>query len=174
MYQTQSFHPASPLLGRYEPSLPAVSYYDPAWFEREQKQIWARNWVYAGRSNDLPAMTMRRLSVAGQNLILVQATRTARSRAFTIPAGIAGRSCAARRSAASPRGSSSAPITSGATRFQESSSGRPLRTLTDDFRKGDYGLFPVHVREWNGFVFVCLADNPPDFSQGAGSGRRHL
>ena len=72
MYQTQSFHPASPLLGRYEPSLPAVSYYDPAWFEREQKQIWARNWVYAGRSNDLSAMTMRRLSVAGQNLILVK------------------------------------------------------------------------------------------------------
>jgi Rieske 2Fe-2S family protein len=164
MYQTQSFHPASPLLGRYEPSLPAVSYYDPAWFEREQKQIWARNWVYAGRSNDLPAMTMRRLSVAGQNLILVKDQdgsitcfhNTCRHRGSEL-CGAAERSLTSRL------------IVCPYHQWSYSLSGKLVGTsfasATGDFRKEDYGLFPANVREWNGFVFVCLADNPPDFSR---------
>ena len=34
---------------------------------------------------------------------------------------------------------------------------------TDDFRKDDHGLLPVQVTLWNGFLFLCLADEPPDF-----------
>ena len=63
---------SSPLLDNCPASLPANFYFDATHYAREQKQIWARNWVYAGRANDLPAMTLRRLSVAGENLILVK------------------------------------------------------------------------------------------------------
>ena len=51
-------------------TLPAHAYYDEAWFQREQRAIWARNWVNVGRTIDLSAGTMRRIEVAGQNLIL--------------------------------------------------------------------------------------------------------
>jgi glycine betaine catabolism A len=57
MNQMQIPHPASPLLAHCEPSLPALAYYDPAWFADEQKAIWAKSWVYAGRVNDLPGRT---------------------------------------------------------------------------------------------------------------------
>ena len=34
--------------------------------------------------------------------------------------------------------------------------------------KADHGLFPVHVQQWNGFLFLCLADAPPEFRPDAG------
>ena len=35
----------------------------------------------------------------------------------------------------------------------------PYASPTPDFRKEDHGLLKVHVKEWNGFLFVCLADD---------------
>ncbi len=40
-----------------------------------------------------------------------------------------------------------------------------VRLANGRFQKDDYGLYSVHVREWNGFVFVCLADDAPDFAK---------
>ncbi len=37
--------------------------------------------------------------------------------------------------------------------------------MGSEFRKEDYGLIPVAVHEVAGLVFVCLGENPPDFSQ---------
>ncbi|MCB1448468.1 MAG: Rieske 2Fe-2S domain-containing protein, partial [Rhizobiaceae bacterium] len=72
MNQMQIPHPASPLLPHCAPTLPASAYSDPQWFRDEQTRIWARSWVHAGRLADLPPMTMRRVEIAGQNLILVR------------------------------------------------------------------------------------------------------
>lgn len=38
------------------------------------------------------------------------------------------------------------------------------RLMPDDFDKSEYGLHPVQVRVAEGFIFISLADNPPDFS----------
>jgi Rieske 2Fe-2S family protein len=38
------------------------------------------------------------------------------------------------------------------------------RLMPDDFDKAKYGLHPVQVRVAEGFIFISLADNPPDFS----------
>jgi Rieske 2Fe-2S family protein len=38
------------------------------------------------------------------------------------------------------------------------------RLMPDDFDKSEYGLHPVQVRVADGFIFISLADNPPDFS----------
>lgn len=54
-------NPQSPLLDHCPQSLPAEAYFDAEWYRREQRAIWARNWVYLGRLNDLPIGTMRRL-----------------------------------------------------------------------------------------------------------------
>ncbi len=164
MDQAQSFHPASRLLDRCEPSLPAATYYDPGIFEQEQKLIFARNWVYAGRSNDLPPMTLRRVPVAGQNVILLKDQEgaiscfhnTCRHRGSELCSG-------------SERQLKSRLITCPYHQWGYSFSGTLVSTpnvvLTPDFRKEEHGLFPVHVREWNGFMFVCLADEAPDFAK---------
>lgn len=164
MDQSPSFHPASPLLGRFEPSLPATSYYDPVCFEREQRLIWARNWVYVGRSNDLPAMTVRRVSVAGQNLILVKD----QDGAITCFHNTC-RHRGAELCSAAERGLTSRLIVCPYHQWSYSLAGKlvgtPFVSRTADFNKADYGLYSVHVREWNGFVFVCLADEAPDFAK---------
>ena len=63
-------HAQSPLLNHCPDSLPASAYFDADWFRREQKAIWAKDWVHVGRLNDLKPGTMRKVTVAGQNLIL--------------------------------------------------------------------------------------------------------
>jgi Rieske 2Fe-2S family protein len=44
----------------------------------------------------------------------------------------------------------------------------------EDVDRTQYGLIPVHLREWLGYVWVCIADEPPSFEEtvsGAVAGR---
>ena len=66
MNQMHAPAPGSPLLDHCPETLAASCYLDPDWFARERTMIWARHWVYVGRFNDLPDMTMRRITVAGE------------------------------------------------------------------------------------------------------------
>ena len=154
----------SPLLTHCPESLPALSYFDAGWFERERQGIWMRDWIYAGRANDLIPLTLKRLDVAGQNLILVKdAQGTIRCFHNT---------CRHRGSelcGAPERKLGSALITCPYHQWSYDLSGKLVRTafatLTSDFKKEVHGLLAVAVREWSGFLFVCLKTNPPDFSK---------
>ncbi len=152
----------SPLLDHCPPSLPATWYYDPDHHREELRRIHARNWIHIGRVEEFPAMTVRRIEVAGQNLIAVND-----------PAG--GIACfhntcrhrGAELCAAPETRLKSKLITCPYHEWSYGLDGRlvrvPYATPTADFRKEDHGLLPVHVKQWNGFVFVCLADDPPPF-----------
>ena len=154
--------PSSPLLDHCPATLPANAYYDADHFAREQKTIWARNWVYAARANDMAAMSMRRLSVAGENLILVKDAEGA----FTCFHNTC-RHRGAELCQASEKRLKSKLIACPYHGWTYDLKGRLVRTpfvsITPDFKKEEQGLFEVAVKEWNGFVFVCLADDPPDF-----------
>lgn len=163
MNQMQIPHPASPLLAHCEPALPALAYHDPDWYARELKTIWTNSWVYAGRVNDLPLMTMRRVEIAGQNLILVR-DRDGAITAFH-------NSCRHRGSelcAEPEKALSSKLISCPYHQWSYGLDGRLVRTpfvsITPDFRREDFSLFCAHVHVWNGLIFLCLADDPPDFA----------
>ena len=50
----------------------------------------------------------------------------------------------------------------------------PNLTQMEDVDRTQYGLIPVHLREWLGYVWVCIADEPPSFEEtvsGAVAGR---
>ncbi|MBI2718099.1 MAG: aromatic ring-hydroxylating dioxygenase subunit alpha [Rhizobiales bacterium] len=154
----------SPLLDRCPDSLPAHYYFDPAHHDLELKRIWRRNWIYAGRVNDLPAMTVRRLAIAGENLILVKDGdgtiacfhNTCRHRGAEL--------C----SAAETRLAAKlivCPYHAWAYDLKGNLRSTPYVSVTGDFRKEDHGLFKVNVRLWNGLIFICLADPPPDFER---------
>ncbi|MBX9456276.1 MAG: aromatic ring-hydroxylating dioxygenase subunit alpha [Rhizobium sp.] len=155
-------HPASPLLPHCEPSLPALAYYDPDWFAEERQKIWAGHWIYAGRVNDLPPMTMRRVEIAGQNLIVVRD----REGAITVFHN----TCRHRGSelcTEPEKALTSKLISCPYHQWSYGLDGRLVRTpfvsITPDFRKEDFSLYGVSVRLWNGFIFLCLADDPPPF-----------
>jgi glycine betaine catabolism A len=163
---TLHHHPNSPLLDHCPEGLPARAYYDPAWFAAEQKAIWARNWVYAGRKADLALASMRRLTIAGVNVILccdpdgtiTAFHNTCRHRGAEL--------CSADQQAMGKL------ITCPYHAWSYSTSGRLISTAhatpTDDFVRDDYGLFPVTVQDWNGCLFLCLADTPPDLAPDLG------
>lgn len=154
----------TPLLDHCPESLPAVWYHDPAHFALERDRIWRRNWLYAGRVNDLPVLTVRRLHLAGDNLLLTRDRdgtiscfhNTCRHRGSEL--------CAEDQTRLRTR-----LITCPYHAWSYDLQGRLVRTPfvseTADFRKEDHGLLPVHVKLWNGFIFVCLAPEAPDFDR---------
>lgn len=157
---------SSPLLDHCPETLPARSYFDPDWFARERRSIWRNNWVHVGRLRDLAAGTMRRVEVAGQNLVLCR-DRDGNVAAFHNTCRHRGAElCSA---AEKPLGKL---ITCPYHNWAYDLSGRLVSTAfatpTADFDKSDHGLFPVHLKNWNGFLFACLADTPPALSPDMG------
>ncbi|MFO1032948.1 MAG: aromatic ring-hydroxylating dioxygenase subunit alpha [Hyphomicrobiales bacterium] len=156
-------HPLSPLLSHCPESLPARWFHDPAHYALEQKHIFARNWIHVGRLNDLPPLTVRRISVAGENLILVKDQQghitcfhnTCRHRGSELC--VAGEMKLKARLITCPYHEWAYDLGGNLVRI-------PYATPTNDFKKEEHGLLKVHVRLWNGFIFVCLADTPPDFN----------
>lgn len=49
--------------------------------------------------------------------------------------------------------------------FDKDGSLLKARLMPDDFDRADHGLHPVHVEVIEGYIFISLADNPPDFSK---------
>ncbi len=153
----------SPLLDHCPPTLPARSYIDLAAFEHDLKNIWGNSWVYVGRVNDLAPSTVRRLSIAGQNLILVRDGEgkitcfhnTCRHRGAEL--------CSV-----AERALKSKLIVCPYHQWSYATNGDlvhiPFASPTDDFDRSAHGLLVVHTHAWNGFLFVCLADKPPPFS----------
>lgn len=162
MNQMHMPHSSSPLLDHCPPTLPASCYFDADWYSREQKSIWSRNWIYVGRFNDLKPMTMRRISVAGENLIVIR-DRDGNVTCFHNTCRHRGSELCTEHE----KQLSSKLISCPYHQWSYSLDGRLVRTpfisVTEDFRKEDHGLFNVDVKLWNGFVFVCLADDPPPF-----------
>jgi Rieske 2Fe-2S family protein len=147
----------SPLLDHCPPTLPRAAYVDPAWFAAEQRAIWTRDWVCAGRIDAFPEGTIRRVTLAGQSVIVLR--DGPHLRAFHNVCRHRGAElCAADQ----PR--RGRLIRCPYHDWAYDTAGRLVSTAhatpTADFRKDDHGLLPVAVTLWNGFVFLSLADNP--------------
>ena len=171
-HPAQSLAPSSPLLDHCPPMLPARAYFDPRWFEAEREHVWKREWVHVGRLADLAPGTMRPVTMAGQNLLLVHGEdgtlaafrNTCRHRGAEL--------CGAEQKLRGLR------ITCPYHQWAYDLNGRLVSTAfatpTADFRREEHGLFRVHLHQWCGFLFVCLADEPPDFEDAPDVGTASL
>jgi Rieske 2Fe-2S family protein len=163
MNHRSSFHPASPILDFCPPSLPARWYTDPAHHARELAAIQAQSWIYVGRVNDLAPLTLRKVEIAGQRLFLVKDDKGG-IRCFY-------NTCRHRGSELCQQHEQrlkSKLITCPYHEWSYDLSGRLVRVPhvpeTPGFDKEAHGLFSAQVKLWNGFIFVCLSDDPPDFA----------
>ena len=146
------------------PGLPASAYYDADRFQLEMARIWYRNWVYVCRASELPAArSYRSFEVGSQRLILVRDEDGA-VRAFH-------NTCRHRGAALclEPHGElRSAHLVCPYHAWVYSLKGDLLRTSSRrnpaGFETADHGLYPVQVKDWQGFLFVSLAAAPPDFA----------
>jgi len=158
--------PAQGYLGLIEntPGLPAAAYYDADRFQLELARIWYRNWIYVGRSTELPtARSFRTFEVGDQRLILVRDEDGA-VRAFHNTCRHRGAALCLETQGVLRSASLVCPYHAWTYNLQ----GELLRTSSkrnpQDFDARDHGLYAVQVRDWQGFLFVSLSANPPDFA----------
>jgi glycine betaine catabolism A len=173
MEQNLALDPSSPLLDHCPAALPARVYYDADHFERERKSIWVRNWVYAGRINDVAPMTVRRLAVAGQNLILVKDADGALTCFHNTCRHRGAELCRAEETRLKSK-LISCPYHGWSYDLRGKLVRTPFVSVRGDFRNEEHGLFPARLREWNGFIFVCLAEDPPPFAAAPNPGPNAL
>jgi Rieske 2Fe-2S family protein len=142
------------------PTLPGRYYTDPAIFEREQRNIFERQWVYVCRAQDVPSPgRFVRATLGNENVIVVRGhdqelrafLNVCRHRGATLcltDSGDAGRSIRC-------------PYHSWSYRLDGSLMSAPNWPAMGAVDKADYGLHPVHLTEWHGLVWLNLAENPP-------------
>lgn len=143
-------------------TLPGSCYTDPQIFALEQENIFERMWFCAVRTADLEAPGRFRTVQVGRESVLVTRARDNTVRAYL--------------NICRHRGARLCTEESGEVRraFQcayhawtYGLDGRliaaPNLTRMPDVDRTAFGLVPVHVREWLGYAWVCLADEPPSF-----------
>lgn len=166
---TEHRPPTSPRLDHCPETLPARAYHDPDWFAREQHTIWARNWVAAGRVDDMAPGTMRTVTVGAASLVLCRSPDGALSAFHNV--------CRHRGAELCPEGTHALGRLLSCRYHAWSyaaADGRLVATghacPTADFRKEDHGLLPVSVKVWNGFVLLNLSRDPGPLRPDVGLG----
>ncbi len=146
-------------------SLPAEAYFDPAWHARELRGIWYRSWIYLCRAESLPESgSFRTFTLGDQNLLLLR-DGEGEIRAF--------------HNTCRHRGSRLVRESEGRLKAKALAcpyhlwlynlAGELIRTPKSQrapgFDEKDFPLYSVHLRNWRGFLFVCLGETPPPFEE---------
>lgn len=152
---TLRHHRESPLLDLCSEGLPARANYDADWFAAEQKAVWAHNWVYAVRLSDFAPGTMRRLTVAGVNVILCRN-----------PDGVitAFHNLCRRRGARVVDGASGTcksaivcPFHGWDYNLDGTHRGALQSESFGQMNRTKFGLKPIEMQVWHGFIFLRFA-----------------
>jgi Rieske 2Fe-2S family protein len=150
-------------LTQLTPGLPAEAYYDQRQYEFEMRRIWQRNWVYVGRSRELPeARSFLTFELGDQHILLVRDEHgtlhgyhnTCRHRGAAL--------------CTEPRGTLKSgailcPYHAWAYRLDGSLLKTTSKLLPEGFDLTNFSLYRVRVHEWRGFVYVALTDSPAAF-----------
>src|SRR5262249_25828468 len=155
--------------GAFEASLPRAAYVDETFLDREREAIWWSDWVVVGRVEQLPEPgDFLAVDVAGEQVIVARARRGG----LTAPSDVC-RHRGSRLTTPDQRpdpASGEAPGPSG--RFKGiircpyhswcyELDGRvrnaPFLGESDAFEPAEFGLHPVAVDAWGGWLFVNLS-----------------
>jgi phenylpropionate dioxygenase-like ring-hydroxylating dioxygenase large terminal subunit len=152
-------------LTEHTEGLPAEAYYDPQQYEAELRRIWYRNWVYVGRSGELErARAFRTFQLGDQKILLLRDDQGV-LQGFHNTCRHRGAALCRESEGLLRSGSIVCPYHAWTYNLQ----GDLLRTSSkahgDGFDVADYPLYNISVREWSGFIFVALTDDPPPFEK---------
>lgn len=155
-----------PVLHAAVPSLPARAYFEADAHERELRRIWRRHWICAGRSEEIAAAReFRQYRIADRGVLLLR-DEQGELRAYLDSCRHRGASLCADERGRFARAAIVCPYHAWTYDLQ----GRLLRTGARPppagFDRNAHGLWPLPVREWNGFLFFCLDPDPPPFAAG--------
>ncbi|KAA0021510.1 aromatic ring-hydroxylating oxygenase subunit alpha [Antrihabitans cavernicola] len=149
----------STLAGRY--------YYDDTVFAAEQERIFEAMWFCAVRSSDLANAGAFKAVQVGRESVLVVRGRDGAVRAFLNVCRHRGARICTDESG-QVRRNLQCPYHAWTYGLDGKLIAAPnMSALTDadgaEIDRVAYGLIPVALREWLGYAWVCLADDPPSF-----------
>lgn len=140
-------------------SLPPWCYTSQAFYDREVERIQLTSWHLVGRVDEIAKPgDYRVFDLCGQSAIIIRG-KDAELRAFA-------NTCRHRGTRllddCGNRPTIMCPYHAWTYRHDGSLLGCHGMEKTTDFNKGDYGLLPVRLSIWAGFVFVCFSDDTTD------------
>ncbi|HJP79258.1 MAG TPA: aromatic ring-hydroxylating dioxygenase subunit alpha [Pseudonocardiaceae bacterium] len=144
-------------------TLPGEYYSDQEIFAREQERIFEARWFAAARTAELPAPGAFRNVQVGRERVLVVRGRDGVLRAFLNVCRHRGARLCVEESG-EVRRALQCPYHAWTYGLDGKLIAAPNLSAMTDIDRTEYGLIPVHLREWLGTAWVCLADEPPSFA----------
>ena len=141
-------------------ALPRSFYTSPAVFDHDIKSFWNNSWIWVGHVSQIPEPgNFFRFDYCAESIIVV------RDRQGTVHAHV--NVCRHRGSRVCLEQSGKTSVLScpyHAWTYDLDGRLRTDRAMNEQFSRADYSLFAASLRIFQGLIFVCLSDNPPDFS----------
>jgi Rieske 2Fe-2S family protein len=152
--------PASGLI----PTLQGRYYVDQEVFEAEQRDIFSSCWICTARASDLSeAGSFQTFDVGGESVI-VSRDHNGRLRAFLNVCRHRGsRICD--EPSGRVRHVFQCPYHAWSYSLDGSLAGAPNLAAMPDLDADEFSLIGVHLREWLGYAWLCLAPVPPPFEE---------
>ncbi|MFF0160455.1 aromatic ring-hydroxylating dioxygenase subunit alpha [Streptomyces sp. NPDC005263] len=145
-------------------TLPGSSYTDPGIFAQEQERIFEAMWFCAVRSSDLAGPGSFRTVEVGRESILITRGRDHSTRAFFNVCRHRGAKLCTEEAGEVKR-AFQCPYHAWTYDLTGKLVAAPNLTKMPDVGRTEYGLASVATHEWLGYVWVCLAENPPPFDE---------
>jgi Rieske 2Fe-2S family protein len=144
-------------------TLPGRYYTDPTIFTAEQALIFETGWFCAVLAADIPSPGNFETVEVGRESVIVARGRGGEVNAYLNVCRHRGaRLCT--QDKGSVRRSFQCPYHAWTYGLDGKLTAAPNLTQMPDIDRVEFGLHQVHVREWLGYVWLCLAEEPPSFS----------
>lgn len=141
-------------------SLEQPFYIDQDYFKLDMEMIWYRDWLFMGHDCEIPRAGNYFTVQIGDYPVVIVRGRDGQIRAFHNTCRHRGhRVCTQDRGAA-------AKLVCPYHQWTYELDGSLLfaRQMGEDFDKAQFGLKPVHCQSVGGYIFICLANEAPDFA----------
>jgi len=143
-------------------TLPGHFYTDPAIFSLEQSRIFESMWFCAARAPELARPGAFKTVQVGRESVIITRGRDGALRAFLNVCRHRGARLCTEESGEVKR-AFQCPYHAWTYGLDGKLVAAPNLTKMPDIDRVEYGLVTVHLREWLGYVWVCLAEEPPSF-----------
>lgn len=146
------------------PTPMGASYTDGAVFVDEQRLIFERMWFCAVREEELPRPgALRTVQVGRENVLIVRDPSGAINAFYNVCRHRGARICTeesgeVKRHLRCPYHAWTYDLTGALV-------AAPNLVKMPDLDRAEYGLRPIAVRQWLGYVWVCLGERPPAFER---------
>ena len=158
----KQYHKTATTLIKGSKTLDGKYYLNEKIFNEELKNIFYENWLCVGRSNDIKDNgNYITFQIGNDSVIIVRNEKNQLNGFFNVCRHRGTRICIDKKGSLSK--TIQCKYHGWTYNLNGNLVGAPNMDNVNDFNKNDYPLHKVLIKEWDGFIFICLSDNPESF-----------